>query len=71
MTEHEKALETMAQEVLANLVNDTIDYDDLWELYPDIGENDWTSICHLLMKLTPYPADSASAYAFLEARADD
>lgn len=66
----EAAIETIAHHILAIAAREASETE--WELYPEIGEHDWTRVGGALARLAPYPEpdDTAAAYELLGKRAD-
>lgn len=66
----ESDLAIVAQHAVAIAANDLCETG--WELYPEIGEEDWKRIVGYILNATPYPPDDQyqPAYDRLSARAE-
>jgi hypothetical protein len=65
------AIYIVAQAFVSRAIEDALG--EGWELYPEIGENDWEAVAECVRRLTPLPPltdDFIAAYAHLEARVD-
>lgn len=64
------AVDVVARHLVAELV--ATHAGDAWEMYPDIGEHDWTRVVGRAKELAvhPDPGHYQDAYAVLEAQAN-
>lgn len=69
----EKSIDIVARHILGRLV-DSDDLGEMWELYPEIGSDDWERVVEVVQELVPeiHPTDSTyeAAYNFLAERAN-
>ncbi len=72
-------IEKVAKQIIINIINEGIEKGQ-WELYPEIGENDWADVENqieaLLMDIEedkddPAPNDFATAYSMLVAHSSE
>lgn len=72
VTEMSKAI--VVDRIIAHLASDGERVSEMWEEYPEIGENDWIAICEAVKRVTDKRAPTVvafnAAYRHLAGRAD-
>jgi len=67
----EEAIKIVARDMAARAIESFVD-DDIWEPYPEVGEDDFESIVYTANALVAYPSatDLAEAIEVLKGRVD-
>lgn len=73
-SETRDAMQVIVRSILHDVTNEPDRIAEMWENYPEIGENDWTEICEQVTErcksFLNEPNVYAAAYAHLAKRAE-